>query len=126
MAIADWDAQVTFCYTPDLAATHDFYAGVLELPLALDQGACRIYRVREGAFIGFCTRDTAPAPHGVTLTLVTEDVDGFCARLSERGVTFEKGPAYNPDFRIYNCFFRDPTGYLLEVQRFEDPAWSGT
>jgi len=25
--------------------------------------------------------------------------------------------------RIYHCFLRDPNGYLLEIQRFLDPAW---
>ena len=120
-----FDAQVTFCYTPDLEASARFYGDVLGLPLALDQGACRIYRVREGAFLGVCARDGAPRPDGVILTLVTDDVDGACARLAARGVAFEKPPAYNPDFRIYHCFFRDPAGYLLEIQRFEDPAWPG-
>jgi catechol 2,3-dioxygenase-like lactoylglutathione lyase family enzyme len=32
-------------------------------------------------------------------------------------------PAFNADFRIYHCFFPDPNGYLLEIQRFDDPAW---
>jgi hypothetical protein len=24
---------------------------------------------------------------------------------------------------IYHCFLRDPNGYLIEIQRFLDPAW---
>jgi catechol 2,3-dioxygenase-like lactoylglutathione lyase family enzyme len=120
-----FDAQVTFCYTPDLDATARFYGDILGLELALDQGSCRIYRVRDGAFLGFCERDGAPVPEGVILTLVTEDVDGACARLAACGVRFEKLPTYNPGLRIYHCFLRDPAGYLLEIQRFEDPAWPG-
>ena len=118
-----WDAQVTFCYTADFEATTHFYGELLGLPLALDQGACRIYRVREGAFIGVCRREKAPDSDGIILTLVSDDVDGWYARLTERGVVFEKAPAFNPKFNIYHCFLRDPNGYLLEIQQFLDPSW---
>ena len=57
------------------------------------------------------------------VTLVTEDVDGWAAQLREAGVLFEKEPAFNPEFRIYHCFLRDPNGYLVEIQRFEDERW---
>ena len=119
-----FDAQITFCSTQDLPGTARFYEGVLDLPLALDQGACRIYRVARGGFLGFCSRAEAARPDGVILTLVTEDVDGWHARLAARGVAFEKAPALNPTFKIYHCFFRDPNGYLIEIQRFEDPRWN--
>jgi catechol 2,3-dioxygenase-like lactoylglutathione lyase family enzyme len=118
-----FDAQVTFCYCRDLSATSRFYEDLLEVPLALDQGACRIYRVADRAFLGFCSRDDAPRPDSIILTLVTDDVDGWHRRLVARGVTFEKPPGHNPKFNIYHCFLRDPNGYLIEIQRFDDPAW---
>jgi catechol 2,3-dioxygenase-like lactoylglutathione lyase family enzyme len=120
-----FDSQITFCYTPDLEAAAQFYEDVLGLPLALDQGACRIYRVAKCAYLGFCTRADAPRPDGIILTLVTDDVDGWHARLVQRGVEFEKPPALNEKFNIYHCFLRDPAGYLIEIQRFEDPRWPG-
>lgn len=118
-----FDAQITFCYCDDLQAVARFYEDVLGLPLKLDQGSCRIYRVTETAYLGFCTREDAPRPSGVILTLVTDDVNGWHRRLTERGVIFDKPPAYNPKFKIYHCFLRDPAGYLIEIQRFEDPRW---
>ena len=54
-------------------------------------------------------------------------VERFEARFAElmsRGVRFEKELAHNERYRITHAFFRDPDGYLLEVQRFDDPAWS--
>ena len=27
--------------------------------------------------------------------------------------------------KIYHFFFRDPNGYMLEIQRFENPNWPG-
>jgi catechol 2,3-dioxygenase-like lactoylglutathione lyase family enzyme len=118
-----FDAQVTFCYTADLEKTARFYEEVLGLPLALDQGACRIYRVAGRAFLGFCRREEAARPEGIILTLVADDVDGWARRLLERGVVLEKPPAFNPAYNIYHCFLRDPSGYLVEIQRFEDPRW---
>ena len=121
---APFDQQVTFLYTRDLGATARFYEQMLGLGLVLDQGTCRIYRISTDGFLGFCQRAEAPErPVGVIVTLVTEDVDGWHARLAARGVSFEKAPAFNPDYNIYHCFLRDPNGYLLEIQSFRDPAW---
>ncbi len=118
-----FDAQVTFCYCPDLDASAEFYEQTLGLPLVLDQGSCRIYRAATAAYLAFCHRESAPKPEGIILTLVSQDVDGWYSKLSSRGVEFETPPKLNPDFNIYHCFLRDPNGYLIEIQRFDDPAW---
>jgi catechol 2,3-dioxygenase-like lactoylglutathione lyase family enzyme len=117
------DSQIVFLVAQDLHATAEFYERILGLPLALDQGKCRIYKVAEEAFLGFCEREEVPRVDGVIVTLVTPDVDEWCEELRARGVQLEKEPVYNPDYRIYHCFLRDPNGYLLEIQRFEDPRW---
>jgi catechol 2,3-dioxygenase-like lactoylglutathione lyase family enzyme len=116
--------QTTFLYTQDLAATAHFYEEVMGLQLALDQEDCRIYRVAEDAFLGFCERqETSAHPEGVILTIITKEVDRWYLYLREQGVRFEKEPAFNPRYDIYHFFLRDPNGYLVEIQRFEDPAW---
>jgi len=119
------DQQITFLYTNDLEATSHFYEEVMGLPLALDQGSCRIYRVGGDSFLGFCQRETVPGPSSdVILTLVTPEVDRWHSFLSDRGVAFEKPPMLNPRYNIYHCFLRDPNGYLIEIQCFLDPAWA--
>jgi catechol 2,3-dioxygenase-like lactoylglutathione lyase family enzyme len=123
------DQQITFLHTDDLAATADFYERVMELPLALDQGSCRIYRVSDGGYVGFCQRSSAlnsppQEASGVILTIVTSQVERWHQDLSDRGVAFEKPPTFNPKYNIYHCFLRDPNGYLIEIQRFLDPAWA--
>jgi catechol 2,3-dioxygenase-like lactoylglutathione lyase family enzyme len=123
MPTAPFHSFVTFCYTADLAATARFYEQVLELPLSLDQGSCRIYRVAPTAHLGFCSRADAARPDGVILTLVTPDVDAWAERLRARGVALDKAPAHNPRYDIYHLFVRDPNGYQIEIQRFGDPAW---
>lgn len=118
------DAMITFCYTSDLKATSRFYEDALRLPLVLDQGGCRIYRTAEHGYLGFCGRDGAAAPGGVILTLVTEEVDAWYERLQEAGVACEHAPRHNEEYGIYHFFFRDPSGYLIEIQRFDDPHWN--
>ena len=109
------DAQITFCYTPDLEGTAAFYADVVGLPLVLDQGACRIFRVREGAYLGFCRRDGAPRPEGVILTLVSDDVDGWYRDLRARGAQVDEAPSHNDTFGIYHFFVNSAELALPEL-----------
>jgi len=119
--------QITFLDTDDLGRTADFYERVLGLRLARDQGACRIYHVCDGAYLGFCQRSgtSAVGPRGAAavtvLTLITDDVDEWCRRVEGLGAEVVKPPADNPPYRIYNAFVRDPNGYLVEIQRFWEP-----
>ena len=115
--------QVTFLFTNDLAATVDFYERIMGLSLVLDQGSCRIYHVAGDAFWGFCARAAPEDPQGIMLTLVTADVDGWHDHLRAHDVPIEKPPTLNREYNIYQCFVRDPNGYLIEIQRFLDPAW---
>lgn len=115
------DQQITFLYTRDLVATTHFYEDVLGLRLAVDQGDCRIYQVSRDGYLGFCMRsEVADQPQGIIVTIVTDQVDAWYEMLQARGVDFERSPAYNPRYGIYHCFLRDPNGYLVEIQRFED------
>lgn len=118
------DQQVTFLYTQDLAATAQFYETVIGLVMVLDQGVCRIYRVSNDAFVGFCERADADG-HGsdVIFTLVSKEVDAWYAHLQRAGAEIEKPPTLNEQYNIYHIFVRDPNGYLLEIQEFRDPAW---
>lgn len=123
------EQQITFLYTRDLETTHQFYAEAFGFRLVVDQGACRIYHVAGSAYLGFCQRADAPDPafnranRSVIFTLVTQDVDGWHARLAAQGIAFEKAPAFAPEYQIYHAFLRDPNGYLLEIQRFLDEHW---
>lgn len=115
------DQQITFLYTRDLAHTAHFYEAVMGLRLAVDQGDCRIYQVSGDGYLGFCQRASAPEqPQGVIITLVTDQVDAWYEHLRQHGVLFEKPPEHNPKYKIYHCFLRDPNGYLVEIQRFEE------
>ena len=115
--------QVTFLQVDDLEETDAFYRGILGLDLVLDQGACRIYRVGRDAFVGFCDHREGPSPEGIIVTFVPDDVDALCEAIEAAGFELESPPSYNEQFQIYQAFVRDPDGYLVEIQRFDDPAW---
>ncbi len=124
MAPPPFDQIVTFIYTEDLEKASDFYGNVLGLPLALDQGPCRIYSVGPAGFLGVCNHAKPPEDkHGVIVTLVSGDVDGWAEYLAGKGVEFVKPLTFYEKFNIYHFFFRDPDGYLLEIQEFRDPTW---
>ena len=116
--------QVTFLYTDDLEKTSAFYRDVMELELALDQGPCHIYALSPTSFIGVCSLSDRPSsPVGLTVSLVSDDVDGFYQRLVDKGVVFEREPALSEKFNVYSCLFLDPNGYRIEIQEFRDEKW---
>lgn len=114
---------ITFLKTKDLAATSAFYGQVMGFKMVLDQGKCRIFRICPNAFVGFCLTEGSTGSEEVILTIEIEDVDGFCAYLEGQGVEIEVRPRLNEVYKIYQMFVRDPNGYLVEIQRFLDPAW---
>ncbi|MEE8500163.1 MAG: VOC family protein [Kiloniellales bacterium] len=120
-----FDQQVTFLYTRDLERSAAFYGETLGLPMVLDQGDCRIYRVSSDAFLGVCRCSEARPcnPEGVIVTLVSGDVDGWYERLKAKGTAFDTAPRENRAYNIYHFFLRDPDGYRIEIQRFNDANW---
>jgi len=125
MTVPAVDQQITFLYTLDLATTARFYEETMSLPLVLDQGGCRIYRVAGDAYLGFCERASAPKePRGILFTLVTDEVDAWYARLAAAGVPIDAPPKVTEVYGIYHFFAHDPNGYVIEVQRFLDPNWA--
>ena len=118
-----FDQQVTFVSVRDLDRSTRFYRDTLGLRLALDQGDCRIFEVTSTAFVAVCVRVDAVSPDGIIVTLVTDDVDAWHDRLVAAGVPCDRAPNHNEKYDLYQAFYRDPDGYLIEIQRFLDPVW---
>lgn len=112
---------VTFLPTTDLEQTSRFYEQTLGLACVRDQGVCRIFKVSEQAYLGFCTHlPELPRNDSLIATLVTDDVQDWYERI-KGSVEIVKPPAHNPKYAITHFFFRDCHGYLLEIQRFDLP-----
>ena len=121
MPDAPFDQSITFLATRNLDAVTNFYQHTLGLPLVRDQGVCRIFKSSADGYLGFCTHLDTPPPQGIILTLVCDNVDSWHTKLVAKGVEIQKPPARNPKDNIYHFFFKDPNGYVLEIQRFDKP-----
>ena len=117
------DYAITFFYYPDIHAVAPFYENVLGFQLVLDQGLARIYRIADNSYFGIVDGNRGHLRHqeksAVLLTVVSEDVEGWHAKLTEAGVaglTEMRRGNYCDHF-----FFEDPAGYAIEIQRFHNP-----
>lgn len=117
--------QIVFIYVRDLQRSVDFYEELLGLSLVLDQGSCRIVKTAGDAYLGYCEKGGGVSPNNdLILTFVTPDVEGWYHLLLAAGVEIEHKPTLNDKFLIYHFFARDPDGYRIEFQRFENPDWT--
>lgn len=110
-----------FLYTTDLEITRSFYLEKLGLDLVRDQGDCLIFRLISTSFIGFCKRPVTEASKPVIITIVTEQIQSWYESLTSSGVQLESEPIYNPKYGITHFFIKDPNGYLVEIQHFDQP-----
>lgn len=113
--------QITFIHSNNLKVTREFYTEKLGLILARDQGSCLIFQVTETAYLGFCEHIEPLEPgRKVILTLVSNDVDKWYEYLKNIGVEIMAPPKASPLYGIYHFFMKDPDGYLIEIQRFDE------
>jgi len=115
-----YDGFILFLGTTDLEKVDRFYAGLLGCQQVIDQKSCRIYKVSEQGFVGFCLhfekKDlTSQSP---ILTFVTERVDSVYEKLKAANIKVDGLPRLNPKFNIYHFFATDFDGYRVEIQEF--------
>jgi hypothetical protein len=87
----------------------------------------QIGKKNNAAFWGFCSHYTEfiKNPEKICLTLVVDtkqDVDEWNSYLTDKNILCTKEPKYNPTFKIYNAFYRDPMNYTVEIQSFDEGA----
>lgn len=110
---------ITFLYYRDLPGAMRFYEEMLGLPLVIDQGWSKIYRIAGAAHLGLVdeTRGMhrAADPKPVQLCLRVPEVADWHRFLAARGVavgTLRENAALG--IRAFTC--HDPEGYQIEVQ----------
>lgn len=116
--------SVVFTYTDDLAASSRFFRETMELEFVVDQGPCHIFRLSPTSYLGVCNLPDRPrANGGVTITIVSSDVDGWHKFLTGKGLKYVAAPRESARFKVYSSLFLDPNGYRIEIQSFLDPNW---
>ena len=120
------ELAITFLYYRDLPKAMAFYEDFLGLPLAIDQGWCKIYRICPGAHVGLVdeTRgmnkwaETKP----VQLCIRVPDVDDWFAYAEANQVSGLSELFVNDQIGIRAFVFNDPEGYQIEIQSATRPS----
>ncbi len=117
-------ANLVFFYYPDLVEAERFYTGILGLEKVLDYGFAKICRISRSTFIGLVDETKGmhdpSEPKAVTLSFITNEIDGWHAYLEEQGVDM-RGPLKDAARHPTRGFVAlDPAGYFLEFERFLD------
>jgi lactoylglutathione lyase len=117
---------ITFFYYRDLPAAMRFYEDVLGLPLAIDQGWCKIYRICPGAHVGLVDEARGmnkwAAVKPVQLCIRVPDVDGWYGYARAAGLAKLSDLFVNDELGIRAFVFRDPEGYQIEIQSATRPG----
>jgi len=116
-------ATNAFYYYRDVEAAWAFYRDVLGFETVADYGFAKILRVAPASYLTLVdeTRGmhSADEPRSVTLAIVTEEVEGWWAYLSEREVPMRAPLGEVEPGRPHDGFVAiDPEGYFLEFERF--------
>ena len=115
-------ASNAFYYYADVEAAWAFYRDILGFETVADYGFAKILRVAPSSYLTLVDAErgmhTAEEPKSVTLAVVTEQVEGWYAYLTEAGVPMRA--EYTPrEGRPHDGFVAiDPEGYYLEFERF--------
>ena len=111
---------ITFLYYRDLATAMRFYEDILGLPLAIDQGWCKIYRIAESAHVGLVDETRGmnnwQAEKCVQLCIRVPDVDAWYAYAQEEALEGLSRLFVNDEIGIRAFVFNDPEGYQIEIQ----------
>ncbi len=111
---------ITFLYYRDLPTAMRFYEDVLGLPLAIDQGWCKIYNICDGAHVGLV--DEARGMNKwqpiktVQLCIRVADVDAWYDYAKEENLDALSELFVNDALGIRAFVFNDPEGYQIEIQ----------
>ncbi|MEX0284084.1 MAG: VOC family protein [Paracoccaceae bacterium] len=117
---------ITFFYYRDLPAAMAFYEDVLGLPLAIDQGWCKIYRICPGAHVGLVDETKGmnkwAAVKPVQLCIRVSDVDDWYSYAQARALDALSELFVNDEIGIRAFVFNDPEGYQVEIQSATRPG----
>ncbi len=111
---------IPWLYYRDLPKAMEFYEEVMGFEMVVDQGWSKIYRIRDGAYVGLVDErhgyHRASDDKPVILCLNVLDADAWYEMLKEKGVELERQPQESERLRIKVFMLRDPEGYVIEIQ----------
>lgn len=121
---ASVQGTITFLYYQDLQAAAEFYRHIIGLNTTMDEDWVKIFEITPGSSVGLVKQGHGlhepAADKPVMLSLVTDEVDGWYARMQDAGVKILK-PLPPADGKIKpgaapvrGFIAQDPEGYTIE------------
>jgi len=118
------DSQVTFLYYQDLDAASAFYENLLGLEKTYDANRTRIYRTAASSYVGLVEQGSgyheASDDKPVMLSLVTDAVDEWYAKLVAAEVNVRSELADSSRAPVRAFMVEDPGGYTVEFFQWLD------
>jgi catechol 2,3-dioxygenase-like lactoylglutathione lyase family enzyme len=115
-------ATIVWFYYKDMERIQHFYEDVIGLDMVVDQGWAKIYSLGPTAYFG--PVDEKRGMHnyteqkGVTLSLITADIDGWYERMSQHDAVEMRSEKISEQERYRAFVAYDPEGYYLEWDIF--------
>ena len=112
---------ITWLYYRDLARATRFYEDVMGFKMVVDQGWSKIYKVSVDGYLGL-----VDGAHGhqkannikpVIFCLNVNDAEAWYKRVKKAGVSIEEKLQESERLRIRVFMFKDPEGYVVEIQQ---------
>lgn len=126
------DGTITFFYYEDLAAASRFYEDLLQLPITMNEDWVKIFRITSTSSVGIVQNGRGfhevSADKPAMLSMVTNDVDAWYARLREADVLI-RSELPPPDKEreagkapVRGFVVEDPGGYTIEFFTWRSAA----
>ncbi len=114
------ELAITFLYYRELQTAMRFYEDILGLPLAIDQGWCKIYQICPGAHVGLVDETKGmnkwAATKPVQLCIRVPNVDDWYSYAQTKELRGLSQLFANDEIGIRAFVFNDPEGYQIEIQ----------
>ncbi len=119
------DGLLTFFYYKDLEKAAKFYEEIMGFTLVQDQKWAKLFKVSDNAYMGCVDGNTGyhkPDPvKPVMLTVIVDDPDAWYKHFKKNNVPTINKPHDDEELNLRIFLLHDPEGYVIEIQKFNDP-----
>jgi len=111
---------IPWLYYRDLPGAMKFYEDVMGFEMVVDQGWSKIYKIRDGVYLGLVDGEKgyhkASNTKPVIICLNVYDADAWYEKVTKAGLVIEKLPHESKRLKIKVFMFKDPEDYVVEIQ----------
>jgi lactoylglutathione lyase len=112
---------ITWLYYRDLPQAMKFYEEVMGFKMTVDQGWSKIYRVSQDGYLGLVDGEKghhkANNIKPVIFCLNVNDAEAWYRKITKAGVVIEEKLQESQRLKVRVFMFKDPEGYVVEIQQ---------